>query len=465
MSQPNSLRPDGLLAELLTAVDRDHCPGARPLVSFRDDDEADYLAELGVHAPVRLEVERRGHWYGQFAELEGDDLIPPPGPPREAILAQRWHTARPIVLPGFAQALPSFATDIAARRRLHDELKQGGGLRAFLNEQLATEETPFVVHHRPPNTGDDPRDIERVTLHWRSEPTSEGNSIRDLWAKSAWLSDRDDDESLRLRLSYGKEVAQDASRDLLKHRRISELAEVLLPECALVTSHPWLNNFLEQQIGGAVFFSQHIAYWNGLGGGALMHHDAFHEPLTGGQRGVLYLQLSGRSLWVAASIEDLCRRVIEFAAYLEEGELPWVRQRLFKKQADFEAFLRMCKRFPRVRKELGRPGCGKLGALVNQGPEFMSVLADAGHLSLLRAGDAILLPNQGLELTCMHSVFGISNDPGYALSFAIRERQPPEALPELELNSGAAAGLASFGGRHRSRSGRRGRGSSRRRRR
>lgn len=431
MSESPALRPDGLLAELLTATDRDHSPGVRPLVSFRDDDEPQFLDELAAHARTRFDVQRRGAWYGQYAELRSEELIPAPGPPRDAILAQRWHTARPIGLPAFVPDLSPFAAEIGARRRLQDELGQEAGLRAFLRKSLAGWGSGFRVHDRPPRPGDDVRDIEKVLLHWHGERDGQPHSMYDLWAKSAWLTDRDDDESLRLRISFGRELEDDASRDLAKHARLAELGRRLFPESELISEHPWLIPFLERQIGGALHFSQHIAYWNSQGGGALMHHDAFHEPLSGGQRGVLYLQLSGETLWIALSIEDLCRRVIEFAAYLEEGELSWVRQRLFPAEVDFQAFLRMCKRFVRVRNELARPGCGKLGALVNQGPEFSSLLADAGHAQILRAGDAILLPNQGLEQTCMHSVFGISEDTGYALSLAIRERRPQPLEPEL----------------------------------
>ncbi|MFT4539771.1 MAG: hypothetical protein ACI841_003095 [Planctomycetota bacterium] len=434
MSSPTELDPNGLLAELLTADDRDHCPGARPIVSYRDDDEASYLGELDKHASTRIDLHRRGHWHGLYAELESDSLVPPAGPPREALLEQRWHTARPIVLPGLVDLEAPQLASIASRAQLHEQLQKRGGLRAFSNSTLADSSGAFRVDDTERKPGHDGRDIERISIHWRESDQEGAKAMESLWGKSGWLADLDDDTSLRMRLSFGREVDDDASRKLDGHRRVSELGAQLFPETQALATHPWLNEFLERQVDGPVFFTQHIAYWNALGGGALMHHDAFHEPIEGGQRGVLYTQLSGATLWFAVSIEDLCRRVIEFVGYLEDGELAWVRKQLFPRPDDFDFVVRMCKRFPRVRKELGRAGCGKLSALVNQGPEFSALLADAGHAVILRAGDAILLPNQGLERTCMHSVFGVSEEPGFALSLAIRESEP-SAPPEPAQNS------------------------------
>jgi hypothetical protein len=85
----------------------------------------------------------------------------------------------------------------------------------------------------------------------------------------------------------------------------------------------------------------------------------------------------------------------------------------------------------RLRRELSRPGCGVLGPLVERGPEFTSFLADSGHGCVLRAGDAILLPNFGLSRTCMHSVFCAGDEVGYSLSMAMRRAQPVTTPSEL----------------------------------
>ena len=188
-------------------------------------------------------------------------------------------------------------------------------------------------------------------------------------------------------------------------------------------------------IAAPVLFTQHIAYWNSPDGGALFHHDAFaedeEEPSRPGQLGVCFLQLSGRSAWLALSISDLAHRVREFAAHLFEGELPWVGAQVFP-DAAAERRLRTVVSDPAaLLRELARPGCGLLSPLVNRGPEFTAWLADAGHAAILSPGDAILLPNHGLARTAMHSVFCAGEEVAYGLSTAIRaDREPPEP-PEI----------------------------------
>ena len=57
-----------------------------------------------------------------------------------------------------------------------------------------------------------------------------------------------------------------------------------------------------------------------------------------------------------------------------------------------------------------------MGRVVNRGPEFTSLLADAGHALVLHEGDVLLLPNHGYECTAMHSVFCAGDDlrPGFS---------------------------------------------------
>jgi hypothetical protein len=186
-------------------------------------------------------------------------------------------------------------------------------------------------------------------------------------------------------------------------------------------------SLVERFAAEPVLFTQHIAYWNGPEGGASFHHDAFAEDADAvagvGQLGVCYVQLSGSTAWLALSIADLGSRVREFAESLAEGALPWVRAQLFPgaRWARFEALVADD---GALVTELALPGCGELGPLVNRGPEFTSFLADAGHAWILDPGDAILLPNHGLEhgleRTAMHSVFCAGDETGYALSLAIR---------------------------------------------
>ena len=47
-------------------------------------------------------------------------------------------------------------------------------------------------------------------------------------------------------------------------------------------------------------------------------------------------------------------------------------------------------------------------------------------LSSLRAGEAVLLPNNGFESTAMHSVFCAADTTTYAVSLAVRGTRPVE---------------------------------------
>jgi hypothetical protein len=356
----------------------------------------------------------------------------------EALLVNRWHACRPIVLPGFVKPfLAEFAADIALREANREELSEPGGLRRFLAERAGDLEPAFAVLAKRATLFDPERDVERVLLE-SFAPNGQGRKIEDLWLKAAWLSTHDSDASLRLRFSFGSERADDASRDILRQRVIGDLAARLLPETAVITEHPALVPLLEKCTGEAVLFTQHIAYWNAKSGGALFHHDAFAEDaLEDGawrQFGVCYAQLTGATAWLALSIEDLASRVLEFVEALDDGDMPWVRAQLCEGarppiSGGWERLLELARDPRACANEIALPGQGALGPLLNRGPEFTSFLADAGHAHVLEAGDVILLPNRGLHATCMHSVFCASEETGYSLSLAIRpNREAPEEL-------------------------------------
>jgi hypothetical protein len=408
--------------ELLEAPDRDNCPGARPVLAYRSGDDPEYLAGLDTRARQRVRLERRGVWHGEWVELEAHQA-PALSRPREALLEERWHRARPIFLPALLAADDTWPDQAQERLDLFESLQRPEGLSEF----VAARPSGSGPHWRP--TGplplyDPSRDLACLGL-----ASAAGRS---LWVKSGRLSTFDEDRSLRVRFSAGREGHDDASRDLDAHRQVQALARQLLPETDTIESTAALIDPLQAWIGGPVFLTQHIAYWNAPGGGALMHHDAFREPLEGGQRGAVYVQLAGRTAWLALSIEDLSRRVIEFVGYMQEGELAWVREELFPDRETFQWLQRMVARFGRVRKELGKPGCGRLGPLVGRGPEFTALLADAGHAFVLEPGDGIVLPNQGLECTCMHSVFCASQETTYGVSMAVREAQPAASEQDAE---------------------------------
>jgi len=367
----------------------------------------------------------------------------PDAPPLEPWLDQRWYEAQPIILRGWvpefseAETVAETGADSSGLtpgpQNIQDRghcanafatLADNKGLRTYLTQRAAVLGTTFAPGSNM-HLFDEARDREGIRIV----------QDHDLWVKLSRLSTRETDASLRVRHGFGKEGPDDLSRDLERHRMVAELAQTLWPAMgALPTADAWSKR-LERWIEGPVLRTQTIAYFNAPDGGALWHHDAFDEPLIGGQRGVLYVQHTGRTAWLACSIDALTHLFIEFLEYLEEGEMPWVREDLLGKR-DREMWPKIYKRterFVRLRKELTKPGQGVYGPWVGR-PEFSALAADAGHAFLLDPGDAILLPNHGYEKTAMHSVFCASPGPTLAFSMALREDREGPGAPAQEFD-------------------------------
>ena len=455
------LAPRGQLRALLDAPDRDRCPGARPVVSVHEEDDPAFIAEVNERCVGAPSLQRRGVHHGDWAELHDQHAFFPKDP--LPVLAQRWEDARPIVL---HDVLDEDVLDAVETDGHLDDLRSPGGLQRLLARRASALSPEFVVEGRRTPAVEDDRDVEGVGLSWRApagRPTRGEGRYDDLWAKTQRLSLHPDDASLRLRLSFGAEVQDDASRDLGRHRAVSELANRLLPEVAALAADRELLGLVGEWIRGKPLLTQAIAYWNAPNGGARFHHDAFDEPSSGRQRGVLYAQLTGATAWIAVSTDDLVRRAAEFLELLEDGEFPWVVEGLGGTGASLERWRRVLSDPARARAELAAPGGGELGQLIDQGPEFTSLLADAGHGYVLSAGDVILLPNHGFEQTCMHSVFCAGDEAGFSLSLAIRDQQRGEGGRSGRGGAQRPRGRRRGSGRRRS-SRRRGRpGSSRRR--
>ncbi|MFT7484799.1 MAG: hypothetical protein ACI9F9_000643, partial [Candidatus Paceibacteria bacterium] len=254
-----------------------------------------------------------------------------------------------------------------------------------------------------------------------------GEKQAPLWIKSARLSDHEPDASLRLRVSFGEEVADDVSQDTPSQQAVTRLAEALLPCAVRIDLEPTLCSLVTDLIGEEPLYTQHIAYWNTPGGGALMHHDAFGEEDCGGQRGVVYTQIAGQTAWLALSLSDLADRVEDYCEFLDNGGAEWVRKHLWPERTDFERSLARIRDRRAFEQELAKPGCGRFGELINHGPDFTSFLADAGHGFFLGPGDAVLMPSHSLRQCLMHSVFCASDETTYGVSVALRASSPPSS--------------------------------------
>jgi len=214
---------EALLAEILDAPDRDRIPGARPVVSVHEQEDSSFLAAVEERRVSAAKLSRRGAWHGEWAEFgptESDDGL--------AELAARWHAARPIVLAGAvsAEEFLEFDDSISGAAQLHAALQERRGLRAWLAELAPVLAPDFLPRGARARLFDEERDLERLLLESVLSPardgrTPRGRKIDDLWVKSSWLSTAEGDDSLRVRVSFGRERDDDASGDLLRHRLAS----------------------------------------------------------------------------------------------------------------------------------------------------------------------------------------------------------------------------------------------------
>jgi hypothetical protein len=407
MSQAESKSPRGaLLEEILEDPDRDRIPGARPVLSYHENDEPDFLQAVQREETCRISLSRRGIDHGTLVELRGQQRSLSPGRTR-----RRWKKGRPILLPGvLSDVVAACALPADDRARV----AQPGGLRAWFEERASSCPPGWSLDEREHVMRDPERDLESLSLRREGLDTH-------FWLKTTRLSTYAQDQSLRLRFSFGEEIADDASNDERAHEAVTELARGLVPLAPKLESCEPLQRSLTGALECQALLSQHIVYWNSPHGGARFHHDAFGDPDPSGQHGVCYAQLSGRTLWLALSIRDLAQAVYEFSLILSEGQLRPVRE-LFFEGSHFTDFLALAREPERCVAELALPGCGELGPLVDHCPEFTALLADRGHALLLAPGDVLLLPNLGFACTAMHSVFSASDEIGEALSVAIRAR-------------------------------------------
>jgi hypothetical protein len=411
-----------LLGQLLADPDRAPLPGASQVVSFRDDDEPEYLAQLAERSVSRLLLQRRGHWHGQIAELDPES-VPATKLPRPSHLRQRWREARPFVLRRMCtDRLREWSNDLHLADRWGADLLEPQGLTRFLSTRLGGRGGRFAAGAAYDELTDPERDLAKHALLDREAgaDATAGDASRalQLWVKCGRLSDHPDDASVRVRLGAGDEGADDAGRDPGARKALRAAGRAVLPLLGELDRDRELWKRIGEVAGTPLVPSHAIAYWNRLEGGARFHHDAFAD-VDDVQRGVLYVQLAGRTVWLALSIGDLADQWIEFAALMLEDELPWLKE-AFEAAGVWEPALAVLEggRTAALR-ELGEPGCGALGPWVDRGPEFTAFLIDAGHATVLHPGDALCLPNNGRLSTAMHSVFCGGPGPNYALSLGL----------------------------------------------
>src|SRR5687768_16500976 len=345
-----------------------------------------WRAGSGGARPRRVELLRRGIHHGSL-----EPLAPPPAAPED--LERNYRLGEPILLRGWLAVDSKRArARIEATRRWLERLRAGEDFAGGVRERLARRRKGSPVARVTGTSVDlaDPREIEKV----HCELAVKGPAGKELYAKLSWIAEDDSDESLRVRFSFGNERASDWRRDEKRAACADRLAELVFPECELLSRHRALFALLEGLCDAPVRLSERIVYNNAPGGGASFHHDA--EP---GQLGVVYGQMSGSTGWLALSRHRLA---IELAA--ASARTPLARRVGTPAKAD---------------RALEDPKLPALERLLNHDPRLTRRLVEAGAFYRLEPGDVLILPSPSRQACAWHSVFALGKRPSVAHSHGL----------------------------------------------
>jgi len=283
--------------------------------------------------------------------------------------------------------------------------------RERLGDQFPLLASSFEEH--------DEQGIEKVyfdavaTQHLERDEDDDEAIAEDLWCKASWLSFLEDDASLRFRFSFGMEALEDVAADPLRQHWAGKLCDALFPESAVVTQHDQLLVLLQDVLGGKPAFVERIVYFNAPGGGAQMHHD-----VERGHDGVVFAQLSGSTFWLALSKPHLMDELIAFSR--NPAHQADIRSVLPEKaeQSALQSLLQDRSALSDYMEELDHE---VVEAVMDRCPAFIAHLCGQGFAHILHPGDVLLMPQADLEHCVWHSVCCVGDEPGEALSFAIRK--------------------------------------------
>jgi hypothetical protein len=347
--------------------------------------------------PNTLKLRRRGVELGSVKVSKSPPLIP-----TEDAVKQAWRANLAVFLPGMlSEAVAGLGTEIAQSLQLMNRVLDGEELSAlfeqsYYSERLAPE---FDLSGAGFEDHDD-QGIEKVYFDsWNEDELTSD----DLWCKASWLSLEEEDASLRFRFSFGMEGYEDVAADHERQLCAARLTDAIFPESSAITGHAGLNALLSQALldGAPPVYTERIVYFNAPNGGAQMHHD-----VERGHEGVVFAQLSGSTFWLALSKDRL---IDEILTYLDtQAADAWTALR---------ALLKDRKQFAQYLEEEHEPA----EDLMDRHPDFFRYLIEKKYAHVLQPGDVLLLPQADLDTCVWHSVLCLGDEPGEALSFALKK--------------------------------------------
>ncbi len=334
--------------------------------------------------------------------------------PDAATVATCWQADTAIKLPGILDLAP-WQADIRQSRHLMEATLERAEISPVLEQSPYRERLsahfPLVASSFEEH---DEQAIEKVYFDAEADDNGETTCVaEELWCKASWLSFIEADASLRYRFSFGMECLEDVAADPARQLWAGRLCDAIFPESAAITENSLIADMLAPVLNGAPAFVERIVYFNAPNGGAQMHHD-----VERGHNGVVYGQLSGSTFWLALGKQALIDALIDFVRDARNSDeierlLPdrEARSRLRQLIADRRALSDYMDEFDHELVE----------AIMDRSAGFTGRLIEQGYGFILQAGDVLLMPQRDLESCVWHSVITLGDEPGEALSFAVRK--------------------------------------------
>ncbi len=371
-----------------------------------------YLKE--ADAPDYNPLVRRGFQLGWVKQHQR------PRMPTQSEIVSAWQQDQAIMLPALLK-LDDWQADIEQSHQLMQSTLESGELSPCLDlppypDRLG-DQFPLVASSLEEH---DEQAIEKVYfdavsldsdgegLVQNDEPMAE-----DLWCKASWLSFLEDDASLRFRFSFGMECLEDVAADPERQRWAGALCDALFPESAALTQNTQLLPVLKKVLDGPVAFVERIVYFNAPGGGAQMHHD-----VERGHDGVVYAQLSGSTFWLALAKPVLIHELISF---INDANNRAGIASVIPSTGDLANLHQLLKDKTALSDYMDENDHELVEAIMDRCPAFIEHLITQGFAYILHAGDLLLMPQRDLDHCVWHSVCCLGDEPGEAVSFAIRK--------------------------------------------
>jgi len=352
-----------------------------------------------------LPLLRRDFQLGWVSQDEAPEL------PSADESATRWSNDQAVMLPGIIK-VSEWQTEIDAAHKLMEATLAADELSPLLEQPpYSSRLSPLFPLVASSLEEHDEQGIEKVYFD-----AEEGEELlaESLWCKASWLSFIEEDASLRFRFSFGMECMEDVAADPERQLWAGKLCDTIFPESKSITENETILPLLDKIVGGEPAFVERIVYFNAPNGGAQMHHD-----VERGHDGVVFAQLSGSTFWLALAKPELIDELIAFAS--DEKNSDEIK-RLLPQEADRQQLSELLKDRDALATYMDEFDHELVEAVMDRSALFTAHLVAKGYGYILAAGDVLLMPQRDLDRCVWHSVICLGDEPGEALSFAVRRK-------------------------------------------